>query len=160
PATLTAFAYVCLAEAICIAVPYALGDRLAFVSALLRGLGALGFAGHVAAWAAVTGLVVAPAAFASGVQFPQLIALAGRGQSQVGRHVGLVYAANTVGAIVGSLAGGFGLLPALTAPGCWRLCAWALLALAALGAVVAVGGSDRRRPLLALAGTALVIAML
>jgi spermidine synthase len=162
PATLTGFAYVCLAEAVCMAVPYALGDRIAFGALLLRGLGTLGFWGHVAAWTVVTAMVVLPAAFASGVQFPQLIALAGRGQANVGQHVGLVYGANTVGAIAGSLAGGFGLLPVLTAPGCWRLCAWTLLALAAVGAALAVreGQSGRRRPALTLLGAALLLAAL
>ena len=36
-------------------------------------------------------------------------------------HVGAAYAWNTAGAIAGSLAGGFVLLPILTAPGCWRM---------------------------------------
>ena len=61
--------------------------------------------------------MVLPAAFVAGVQFPLLIALLGRGDQHVGRQVGLTYAWNTAGAIVGSLAGGFGLLPLLTAPG-------------------------------------------
>jgi spermidine synthase len=38
----------------------------------------------------------------------------------------LAYAANTGGAIAGALAGGFGLLPALTILGCWKLVAWLL----------------------------------
>ena len=37
-----------------------------------------------------------------------LIALFGQGRERLGRDVGLAYAANTAGAIVGSLAGGFG----------------------------------------------------
>jgi hypothetical protein len=56
----------------------------------------------------VTGIVVLPAAFVSGVQFPLLIGLLGRGDKDVGRDVGLAYATNTAGAIAGSLAGGFG----------------------------------------------------
>src|SRR5207244_11025812 len=49
----------------------------------------------------------------------------------VGSHVGLAYAWNTAGAIAGSLAGGFGLLPLLSAPGTWRLVV-VLLAAAAI----------------------------
>src|SRR5262249_53929001 len=67
---------------------------------------------------------------------------------KIGRQLGLVYAANTVGAIAGSLAGGFGLLPWLSAPGAWRLVAGVLIALGvgALGLEV----SRRRRGRLAL----------
>jgi spermidine synthase/uncharacterized membrane protein len=69
----------------------------------------------------LTTIVVLPAAIVSGVQFPLLISLLGSGSDDVGRHVGLAYAWNTLGAIAGSLAGGFGLLPLLSAPGAWRL---------------------------------------
>jgi spermidine synthase len=64
----------------------------------------------------VTAIVVLPAAVVAGYQFPHLIALLGTGEHDVGREVGLAYATNTAGAIAGSLAGGFGLLPLLTAP--------------------------------------------
>jgi predicted membrane-bound spermidine synthase len=66
---------------------------------------------------AVTGIVVLPASVVAGYQFPLLIALFGRGRERLGHQIGVVYASNTIGAIVGSLAGGFGLLPALSAPG-------------------------------------------
>jgi spermidine synthase len=120
PATLRGFAYTCLLEAACIGIPFALGDRIAVLAVLLRPLGSMGFAGHVAAWSVITALVVLPAAFVAGVQFPFLIALMGPARRNVGSEIGLVYAWNTAGAICGSLAGGFGLIPALTAPGCWR----------------------------------------
>ena len=86
-------------------------------------------------WAVVTSVVVLPAAFMSGVQFPLLIGLLGRGREEVGRDVGRTTATNALGAIAGSLAGGFGLIPALTAPGCWRLVVWLLVALGG-GAIV------------------------
>ena len=119
PATLRGFALTCTLEALCIAVPYALGDRLAILSVALRSLDSFGFSGLAAGWAAVAGIVVLPAAFVAGVQFPLLIALLGHGGEKVGRHVGLTYAWNTVGAILGSLAGGFGLLAVLSATGTW-----------------------------------------
>ena len=132
PATLSGFAATCLAEALAIALPFALGDRVALLALFLRPLGNLGgFWGHTACWALLACIVILPAAIASGVQFPMLIALLGRGRADVGRQTGRVYAANTIGAIVGSLAGGFGLLPLLTAPGCWQFVA-ALLGLLAM----------------------------
>jgi spermidine synthase len=121
PATLLGFALTCLVEALLVAVPLALGDRVALLALLLRPLSAFGFGGLVLGWTGVAALVVFPAAFISGVQFPLLLALLGRGREGVGRQVGLAYAWNTVGSILGALAGGFGLLPLLSAPGTWRV---------------------------------------
>jgi spermidine synthase len=71
-----------------------------------------------------------PASVVAGFQFPLRVALLGRGRRRVGRDVGRAYSANTLGAVVGSLAGGFGLLPLLTAPGAWRAATSVLVALA------------------------------
>ncbi|MET0592827.1 MAG: fused MFS/spermidine synthase [Polyangiaceae bacterium] len=128
-ATLGGFALTCLLEALFIAVPYALGDRIATVALLLRPLGALDFLGLASGWAMVTAIVVLPASFVAGVQFPMLIGLLGRGGEKVGSQTGFAYAANTGGAIAGALAGGFGLLPALTVLGCWKAVAWLLVIL-------------------------------
>ncbi|HUP62814.1 MAG TPA: fused MFS/spermidine synthase [Thermoanaerobaculia bacterium] len=125
-----AFAITCSLEALAIIVPYALGDRLAIFANVLRNLGVTGFAGHVIGWTMVTAIVVFPAAFIAGIQFPMLIALLGQGREHVGRQIGAAYAWNTAGAIAGSLAGGFGLLPLLSAPGTWRFVAMLLMALA------------------------------
>ena len=84
-------------------------------------------------------LVVVPPAFVAGAQFPLLVALLGRGREHVGRDVGWATACNTGGAMLGALAGGFGLLPLLTAPGCWRLVAALLVVLGLVGG----GGSTR-----------------
>lgn len=138
PATVRGFAWTCILEALFIAIPYGLGDRMAVFSLFLRPLTYLGFGGAIISWALVTTIVVLPAAFVSGVQFPMLIALLGRGREQVSRQVGLGYAWNTVGAIVGSLAGGFGLLPLLGAPRTWQLCAGLLLALGLLAVFLVV----------------------
>jgi spermidine synthase len=160
--TLTTLGLTCGIEAAVIAVPFALGDSVALLAVLSRSLGAFGFAGYIASWTAVTALVVLPAAFVAGIQFPILIALLGRGRENVGRHVGLAYAANTLGGILGALAGGFGLLPLLSAPGTWRLVAVLLAGLAVLSAFVSRAPS--RLPLraaswlAALAGIALACA--
>src|SRR4051812_35296471 len=131
------FAVTCLLEALAVAAPFALGDRLAVAALFLRKLGAFGFGGFVLGWSAVAAVVVFPAALVAGYQFPLLIALLGRGRREIGRQIGLAYAWNTAGSMVGALAGGFGLLPLLGAPALWRFTA---AALALLGAcAVALG---------------------
>jgi spermidine synthase len=121
--TLNGFAATCLLEGILVAVPYALGDRIATLALLLRPLGTMYFIGMAAGWAIVTIVVVLPASIVAGVQFPMLIALMGEGKKEVGAQTGWVYAANTGGSIAGALAGGFGLLPALSVLGSWKLAA-------------------------------------
>jgi spermidine synthase len=117
-------------QALVLAIPYALGDRIALLAHALRDVSAFGT--HVAGWALVTAIVVLPASIVAGIQFPMLIALLGSGDAGVGRDVGHAYAWNTAGAIAGSLLGGFVLIPRLGAMGCWRLCVGALVALAAI----------------------------
>lgn len=159
-ATPASFAIVCCVEAIAVIVPFALGDRLAIFANLLRPLETVGFAGDVLAWSMVTATVVFPAAFVSGIQFPILVALLGRGRADVGRDVGTAYAWNTGGAIAGSLAGGFGLLPLLSAPGAWRLAAMLLAALGGLAALTALRarGYTGGIAAIALGATALALA--
>jgi spermidine synthase len=131
-ATAAGLAATCLVEAVCLAIPFALGDRIAYAASAAKGSAVFGFAGQVAGWALICGTVVVPAAIASGVQFPLLVNLVGKGRSRVGRQLGMVYAANTVGAIVGSLVGGFVLLPTLGAVRCWWLAVVMLVAVAAI----------------------------
>jgi hypothetical protein len=134
--SLGAFAATCLAEAAAIALPYALGDRIALLALALRPPPGALLEAYLRGWAAVTALVVLPASIVAGAQFPLLVALLGEGRAHVARHLGRAYFWNTAGGIVGALAGGFGLLPLLSAPGCWRACAL-LLVLLALAATVA-----------------------
>jgi spermidine synthase len=138
PVTLSGFATTCLFEAACLALPYALGDRIAVLATLLHAFGPIGlFWGQVACWALICAIVVLPAALVAGYQFPMLVALLGRGRRALGRQVGQAYACNTLGAIVGSLAGGFGLIPYLSAPGAWRFAALVLVALGLAAALLA-----------------------
>lgn len=143
--TLTGFALTCALEALFMALPFAAGDRVAVLAGQLREAAGASFPGHVFAWAQICAIVVLPASLASGVQFPLLIALLGRGREDVGRHAGLAYAWNTAGAILGSLAGGFGLLPLLSAPGAWRAAVLALALLGLSAVVLATGASLRAR---------------
>jgi spermidine synthase len=156
--SLLAFTVSCLLEAFFIAAPYALGDRLALFAMDARAWAGPSFPLLVLTWAAVAAIVVLPAAVVAGYQFPLLIALLGTREHAVGREVGLAYAANTAGAITGSLAGGFGLLPLLTAPGLWRAVVYLLVGLAAVSAALATGWT-RPRPWLAGAGLVAVLAV-
>lgn len=140
--TLSTFAMTCLLEALAVAIPLGLGDRLAWLTMLFRPLINNGLGAASVGWTIVAAVVVFPAAFVAGVQFPVLIALAGRARNHVAKHVAQVYFANTTGSVLGSLVGGFGILPALSAPGTWRLSAAILLA---LGLVAASVAGDTRR---------------
>ena len=108
----------------------------------------------------MTAIVVVPAAVVAGYQFPLLVALLGRGRENLGRQLGLTYGVNTIGAIIGSLAGGFGLLPWLSAPGAWRLVSVSLVALG-IAALVVRGKQHTARALVPqLALVAVTIALL
>ena len=142
-ASLRLFALTCAAEAFFIALPYAIGDRIAVTAMLLRPLGTLGFYGHVAAWSGICLIVVFPPAFISGIQFPLLVALLGKGRRGVGVQTGTAYAWNTIGALAGSLAGGFGLIPLLSAPGVWKFVVIVLSLLAIVAACLPTGARKR-----------------
>lgn len=143
PPTLQGLSVLCLLEALLVIIPYAIGDRLALLALQLRHLGNLGFFPHVLGWLLVTSVVIFPASFVSGWQFPVLIALLGQGRKDVGRHVGQAYAFNTAGSILGSLLGGFGLLPLLSTPGAWRLAAGLLCALGVAACLLAWWRANR-----------------
>jgi spermidine synthase len=162
--TLTSFAHTCLLEALCIALPFAAGDHVALFAYGLRWLGSVGFFwGYVLGWAITCAAVVLPAAIVAGYQFPMLIALLGQGRREVGRQTGQAYAWNTGGAIAGSLAGGFGLLPLLTAVGAWRATGLLLVLLGIAAVVLSAKRQESRTRLvtpavLALAAVALFAA--
>jgi spermidine synthase len=144
PATVAGFGFTCLLEAAAIAFAYALGNRLAMLAMMMSPLTLYGFWAQALGWTVVTAIVVLPAALVAGYQFPMLIALLGRGRAQLGRQIGLTYATNTVGAIVGALAGGFGLLPLLSATGAWQFVAVCLVVLGVVAAVLAAQRGARR----------------
>lgn len=142
-----ALALSCAFLAAALAFPFFLGDRVAFFALHIRPLGQLGYSWQLVAWLLPAILVLFPAAFVSGVQFPLLIAFLGAGERRVGNDVGQAYAWNTVGAIAGSLLGGMGLLTLLSATGSWRLGA-GVMALAALALVfprLGTGPTPERR---------------
>ncbi len=133
--TLGALARVAAWQAVFLALPWALGDRIAVFAIDVNQLRSLGLPGQTTGWTLIASLLVLAPSILAGVQFPLLVGLLGSGSRNAGRHVGYAYAANTLGAIIGSLAGGFVLLPWLTALGAWR---WVFLLtlLLSLGAAV------------------------
>jgi spermidine synthase len=120
PATLELLAWTLGLEAFCVLLPFAWGDDLAFVAAHLRTIGNLGFGHLIAVWTFLAAVTVFPTAVVSGYQFPLLFALLGNGRQNVARQVGLAYAFNTVGTLLGSLLTGFVLVPSLGAIATWR----------------------------------------
>ena len=114
---LAGLALTCILEALCVAIPFALGDQLAVLAGGLREWGALGFGGLVLSWSVVVGIVVLPTAVVAGYQFPLLIALLGPGARQLGLDVGWTYAWNTLGCHSGCLARGLCLAAVAFRPG-------------------------------------------
>jgi len=124
-------------EGLCCIIPFALGDRIALLAIRLQPTSVDSFFALMLIWVLLATIVVFPMALVSGYQFPLFIGLVGARAENVGAQVGRVYALNTIGAIVGSLAGGFGILPGLGALGAWRLGALSLGLLGLGGAAVA-----------------------
>ncbi len=141
---LKTLAPVLLAEALAIILPFALGDQIAIWTLLLRPPdGPFRFFFLIVGWTMITTLVVAPTALIAGFQFPLLISLLGRGEERMGVHVGLAFACNTLGAVVGLLAGGLLLLPMFSATVLWKAipCLLILLAFACRRDLFMVGNA-------------------
>lgn len=155
------FAATCGLEALGLALAFGLGDRIAVLAIAVRPEDGT-LAGLTSGWALVTAIVVLPPALVAGFQFPLLISLLGRGSRGLGEHTGAVYAWNTGGSILGALVGGFGLLPLLGAPACWRLTVLLLAATCAAAMAVSLTRGDRRvvlaTPAVAALGSLVLIA--
>lgn len=108
----------CALEAGALGLPWMLGDFIALETLRMQVL-VSSFGNQVLLWSVVAAVVVGPAALVAGFQFPLMLAIVGQGREHVGADVGRVYAANTLGAIFGSLLGGFWLLPAIGAVRLW-----------------------------------------
>ena len=94
--SLHGLAFTSVLEACSIALPLALGDRLAILTAMLRQSSGTHFLAEAGGWAVVASIVILPAALVSGMQFPLLVGLLGRGDNNVGRHIGLACGWNTL----------------------------------------------------------------
>ncbi len=138
PASLSLLAATLALEALAVGIPLALGDDVALVAAYVRPMASMGFPALVVAWTLIASIVVLPAAIVAGYQFPVLFALLGRGRHRVAAHVGVAYAFNTTGSILGAVLGGFVLIPWLGAVDSWRCAVLLLVALAAVAGGLAI----------------------
>ena len=107
--------------------------------------------------ATVSALVVLPPMLLLGMSFPIAARIAGAGHADVGRRVGVVYAANVFGAIVGSFVGGFILLPGLGVQASLMLLGTGSIALAVVLAWVAPVRMPAWRPATAAVGALAVL---
>lgn len=118
--TVSGFTIVSALQALAVLVPYALGDRVAHLALILdSSLRGLGLAELAAGWAVIMGILAFLPSLLSGMQFPMLVALLGRGNAGVGQQLGRAYLWNTFGSISGSLLGSFILVPALGLKNGW-----------------------------------------
>jgi spermidine synthase len=140
--TMESFVLVSALQAVAVILPAVIGDDFAYGALLVNDVTrGVGFGALVGGWVVIMmGLAFVPSLIA-GVQFPLLISLLGRGNAGVGRELGRAYLCNTAGAILGSLLGGFVLIPVLGLRHCWILAA----ALIGVMPVVALLMLNRRR---------------
>jgi len=138
------------AELATAALAWAAFAALDRVPALAQRIGAGGPAGLLAN-AALAAVILVPPSLAIGATFPFAVRVLARSAGEAGQASARVYAWNTVGAIVGSIAAGFALLPALGFAGTLTAAVAANLALAAAAAWLA---PRRGRALLAAAALA------
>ncbi len=142
--TLGAFSAVSGLLALCIILPFVLGDHLAYFALLLNSFfRPRSFEGLVFGWSLVCFILVFLPAFFSGIQFPFMISLLGRGGDDIGLQVGRTYAWNTFGAVSGALLGGFVLIPKLSITGAWRLAALAAILLSISSLILRFSNRDR-----------------
>jgi spermidine synthase len=131
------FTLVSALQAMAVLIPYALGDRLAYLALVLNeNLRGFGFGPMIAGWTLVVSVMAFLPSLLSGIQFPLLVSLLGSGNRGVGRQLGQAYLWNTIGSIGGSLAGGFLLMPMLGAVRSLLLMAGLILTMSVLSFVI------------------------
>jgi spermidine synthase len=121
------------------ALAFAAFRALDFVPELAARIGA-GGRGSLGANAAIAMAILVPPALAIGATFPFAVRMLARGPADAGSASARVYAWNTIGAIVGSVATGFAVLPALGYAGTLAAACSLNLALAAATALLLAGG--------------------
>ncbi|MDB6005120.1 MAG: spermine/spermidine synthase family protein, partial [Prosthecobacter sp.] len=130
--SIAGFTIVSALQAFAILLPFALGDRIAHLALILNdSLRGIGLGEMAMGWAVVMGTLAFLPSLLSGIQFPLLVSLLGRGNAGVGQQLGRAYLWNTFGSITGSLLGGFLLVPLLGLKGCWLLSALLVAAMSA-----------------------------
>ena len=146
----SSLAGVCGLEALLMAFPLAMGDRLALWTAELHAANSGRFSDEVWGWAAIAALVILPAALVSGWEFPADHRPARPGQRPIGQAGGPGGGLEHRRGDCGSLAGGFGLLPLLSAPvAARRSDCWLCQPDRAVFLVARLGGTKHERRCLA-----------
>lgn len=144
-----------LGIAACVGISYLITDKLPFAFAWLIGSTTFSSDAILVCQFVLACLAVLPATFLMGAVFPLSIRIAAADFGSVGRDVGSAYAINTLGAIVGSFASGFVVLPTMGLQRGIYVAACAGLALASILFAVAPGLPPRRR----VVGVATALAM-
>ena len=136
-----------------IAVSSLLGRLPAFVAQMVTENNGTFRSLHTMEFALVFSLVLVPTVL-MGVSFPLAATVCSRIATRVGRAVGDVYAANTLGAIIGSFAAGFLLIPTLGTQRSIFVAVTLNVAAAVIVFVIANFSSPPKRALYAAAGCA------
>ncbi|MBK8038492.1 MAG: fused MFS/spermidine synthase [Verrucomicrobiaceae bacterium] len=139
--SIAGFTLVSALQAFAVLLPWALGDRIAHLALVMNNsLRALGLVEMAAGWAVVMGLLAFLPSLLSGIQFPLLVSLLGRGNVGVGRQLGRAYLWNTFGSISGSLLGGFVLVPLMGLVNCWLVIGLLIAMMSAASLWIQSGG--------------------
>lgn len=139
--SIAGFTLVSALQAFAVLLPWALGDRIAHLALVMNNsLRALGLVEMAAGWAVVMGLLAFLPSLLSGIQFPLLVSLLGRGNVGVGRQLGRAYLWNTFGSISGSLLGGFVLVPLIGLVNCWLVIGLIIAMMSAASLWIQSGG--------------------
>jgi spermidine synthase len=105
-----------------------------------------------------SGLLLLPMTIAIGMTYPLAVRVLARDADDAAQASARVYSWNTVGAIVGSLAAGFVLIPALRYEGAIRIAVWASAGLGLVAAWILIPKASRGWRGFALAASLLAIA--
>ena len=121
--------------------------------------GALSWEGHLSKLFVVAFVVMLPATLLMGLLFPIAAKVCIPRIEQLGRGVGTVYAANTLGAIAGALVAGFVLLPLLGTYRSIQVLAWVNIAIGAVILALDPAAQLRRKAVRTVGGLALGLAL-
>lgn len=121
--------------------------------------GALSWEGHLSKLFVAAFVVMLPATLLMGLLFPIAAKVCIRRIEQLGRGVGTVYAANTLGAIGGALVAGFVLLPLLGTYRSIGVLAWVNIAIGAVVLALDPAAPPRKKAVRTTCGLALGLAL-
>ncbi|MXW79656.1 MAG: hypothetical protein F4Z57_11885 [Gemmatimonadetes bacterium] len=122
--------------------------------------GALSWEGHLSKLFVAAFVVMLPATLLMGLLFPIAAKVCIPRIEQLGRGVGTVYAANTLGAIAGALVAGFVLLPLLGTYRSIQVLAWVNIAIGAVILALDPAAQLRRKAVRTVGGLALGLVLM